>query len=79
MKTCPKCGNVIHNDNARFCKECGTDLYGKNDGGIWLGDPQKDSTPSTSSTPENISLILGSMLSTEGASLLNFTIMLCFM
>lgn len=47
MKTCPKCGNVIHNDNARFCKECGTDLYGKNDGGIWLGDPQKDSTPST--------------------------------
>lgn len=47
MKTCPKCGNVIHNDNARFCKECGTNLYGKNDGGIWLGDPQKDSTPST--------------------------------
>lgn len=47
MKTCPKCGNVIHNDNARFCKECGTDLYGKNDGGIWLGDPQKDPTPST--------------------------------
>ena len=47
MKTCPKCGNVIHNDNARFCKECGTDLYGKNDGGIWLGDPQTDSTPST--------------------------------
>ena len=47
MKTCPKCGNVIHNDNARFCKECGTDLYGKNDGGIWLGDSQKDPTPST--------------------------------
>lgn len=47
MKTCPKCGNVIHNDNARFCKECGTDLYGKNDGGIWLGEPQKDPTPST--------------------------------
>jgi len=47
MRTCPKCGNVIHNDNARFCKECGTDLYGKNDGGIWLGDPQKDQTSST--------------------------------
>lgn len=51
MKTCPKCGNVIHNDNARFCKECGTDLYGKNDGGIWLGDPQEDLTPS-SPTPQ---------------------------
>lgn len=47
MRTCPKCGNVIHNDNARFCKECGTDLYGKNDGGIWLGDPLKDPTPPT--------------------------------
>ena len=33
MKTCPKYGNVIHNDNAWFCKECGTDLYGKNNGG----------------------------------------------
>lgn len=44
MRTCPKCGKVIHNDNARFCKECGTDLYGKNDGGIWLGDPLKDPT-----------------------------------
>lgn len=64
MKTCPKCGNVIHNDNARFCKECGTDLYGKNDGGIWLGDPQKDQTPSTrpktkSGTPiANIGIIV---------------------
>lgn len=48
MKTCPKCGNVIQNDNARFCKECGTDLYGKNDGGIWLGDVSGQSDSNTS-------------------------------
>lgn len=23
MKTCPKCGFVIENDNAKFCKKCG--------------------------------------------------------
>lgn len=23
MKTCPKCGNIIENDNAKFCKKCG--------------------------------------------------------
>ena len=47
MKICPRCGKVIQNDNARFCKECGTDLFGKNDGGIWLGDPLKESTTPT--------------------------------
>lgn len=26
MKTCPKCGYVIENDNAKFCKKCGTKL-----------------------------------------------------
>ena len=53
MKTCPKCGKAIKNDNARFCKECGTDLYGKNDGGIWLGDPTKDPAPSTPKSPKS--------------------------
>ena len=23
MKKCPKCGNIIENDNAKFCKKCG--------------------------------------------------------
>lgn len=23
MKTCPKCGNIIENDNAKFCRKCG--------------------------------------------------------
>ena len=53
MKTCPKCGKVIQNDNVRFCKECGTDLYGKNDGGIWLGDPTKDPASSTPKSPKS--------------------------
>ena len=60
MKTCPKCGKVIQNDNVRFCKECGTDLYGKNDGGIWLGDPTKDpasSTPKSSKSETPIAKI----------------------
>lgn len=26
MRTCIKCGNVIENDNAKFCKKCGTPL-----------------------------------------------------
>jgi len=24
IKKCPKCGNIIENDNAKFCKKCGT-------------------------------------------------------
>ena len=23
MKKCPNCGNIIENDNAKFCKKCG--------------------------------------------------------
>ena len=26
MRKCPKCGSVIDNDNAKFCKKCGTKL-----------------------------------------------------
>lgn len=26
MKTCPKCGNIIENDSAKFCKKCGASL-----------------------------------------------------
>lgn len=26
MKRCPNCGNVIENDNAKFCRKCGTKL-----------------------------------------------------
>ena len=57
MKTCPKCGKVIQNDDARFCKKCGTDLYGKNDGGIWLGNPLKDSSPSTPKSTKSKTIV----------------------
>ena len=26
MRSCPKCKNVIENDNAKFCKKCGCKL-----------------------------------------------------
>ena len=26
MKKCPNCGNLIENDNAKFCKKCGAKL-----------------------------------------------------
>ena len=29
MRTCIKCGNVIENDNAKFCKKCGTQWASK--------------------------------------------------
>lgn len=56
MKKCPNCGNIIENDNAKFCRKCGAKqpeaavkeqpvekMTGVNDG-ILLGGPSRTST-----------------------------------
>lgn len=65
MKICPKCGNVIQDDNERFCQKCGKDLWGNsNDGGICLGGSKPKKTISSHSQFNNKILIaiIGSAL-----------------
>ena len=53
MKTCPKCGYTTENDQAKFCKKCGTSLLEA------IFSPTESSTqPDTESTPTPIDATL---------------------
>ena len=55
MRTCPKCKSVIANDNAVFCKKCGSRLAP-------VADTSQEETPTTSNRRNYDGVLLGSQI-----------------